>query len=196
MLELSQIRQKTNKLLHEREFAARQVTLEKTALSNIETKLKDLLETQEILQLHAEVTQGRAQKQISSIATQSLKHVYGPSNEFKIEFKRAKGKTEADLKFLKDGQEFDPKEETSGGELDVASLALRLSCIMLSRPKLRRLIVSDEPFRNINGEEYQERASTLIHLLAEKMKVQFLIVSDDEWLKFGNVIAISTIKGK
>ncbi|RJQ24600.1 hypothetical protein C4577_07465 [Candidatus Parcubacteria bacterium] len=196
MLDLSQIRQKTNKLLHEREFAAKQVELEKAALEKIENKLKDLTEVQEILQLHAEAVQNRAQKQISSIATQSLKHVYGPNVEFRIEFKRSKGKTEAELKFIKDGQEFDPKEETGGGELDVASLALRMSCLMLSRPRLRRLIVADEPFRNINGEEYQQRAGNLIQLLAEEMKVQFVVVSDDEWLKVGNVIDMSTLKNK
>lgn len=184
------VRNKVNKLLLEKEFASKQITNEKTALEICKEKIKDALEAQNIFQFNAEAIQTKAHAQISAVVTKSLRIVFGPNHSFKIEFRRARGKTEAELVFLKNGEEFDPKEECGGGLIDVAAFALRLSCLMLSRPRLRRIIISDEPFKFVNGEEYQEKVGNLIQILAEEMKVQFLIVSDDSWLKVGHVVEL------
>lgn len=190
-MDLLQTRKKVDKLLIERGFATKQVILEKELLRTKKEKVKDVLYAQQILQINAELIQTQAHSQIASVVTKCLKTVFGHNSySFKIEFKRARGKTEAKLIFLKNGEEFSPRDEECGGVIDVAALGLRLACLMLNRPRLRRLLILDEPMKNVNGEEYQERVANLIQILAEDHKVQFVLVSDDDWLKVGNVVEL------
>ena len=48
----------------------------------------------------------------------------------------------------------------------------------------------DEPFKGVNGRVYQERTAKLVEALAEELDFQFIIVSDDDWLKIGKVITL------
>lgn len=195
MMDLSSLRRKTNQLLSQREFAAKQLESEKTNLETAEKQLEKKITAQQGLQAIAEAMQTKAQGQIASIVTRCLRTVFNSkSYEFKIKFKRARGKTEAELLFLKDGEEFDPKEESGGGAIDIASFALRISDIMLRQPPLRRILVSDEPFKWVNGEEKRKRLAALIEILAEEMNMQFVIVTDDDWLKIGNVVDLNMIE--
>ncbi len=109
---------------------------------------------------------------------------------FKIIFEKKRNKTEARLVFLKDNKELDPLEESEGGALDIAALALRLACIILSRPRVRKLLVLDEALKNLNGSVYQERCSELIEYLAKEYNLQVVLITDDDWLKIGNVIEL------
>ncbi len=189
MIDLKSLRKKTDKLLADREYALKKVVEEREALEESKEDLKAALEVQGIFQSHAEFIQTQVHSQISSVVTRCLKSVFGPTGpEFKIDFKRARGKTEARLIFTKNGEEFVPTEEDGGGVVDIAALALRLTCLRLSTPTLRRLIVADEPFKWVNGEEFQERVGDLIRNLAHEFKVQFVIVSDDAWLRQGKIV--------
>lgn len=191
MLDLYKIRKQTDQLLSKREFVTKQLSLEKLTLEETKQSLEHKIEAQQNLQSIAEAFQAKVHSKISSGVTRALKTVFGPNSyEFKIEFKRARGKTEAKLKFLKNGEEFDPKEEDAGGAIDVAAFALKVSCLMLTRPRLRRLIVSDEPFKYVNGEVYQERLAEFIQILAKEKNIQFVIVSDDSWLKIGRTVEL------
>jgi hypothetical protein len=51
--------------------------------------------------------------------------------------------------------------------------------------------VADEPFKFVNGEEEQERVATLLETLSQELAIQFIIVTDDSWLKIGKVIELT-----
>ena len=78
---------------------------------------------------------------------------------------------------------------TSGGVLEVASLALRLSSLMLTLPPARKFISLDEPFGALDAEN-KPRVAALLESLAKELDVQFLIVTHDPTFRIGKVIEI------
>lgn len=56
-------------------------------------------------------------------------------------------------------------------------------------PKQRKLIVMDEPFRNVSP-EYRIKVRKMIELLSEELGVQFLIATNMRSLKTGTIIEL------
>lgn len=147
-----------------------------------------LQEAQRILQGIAEGVQQSAHAQIAGIVTRCLRAVFDDDGyEFHVAFERKRGKTEAVMYFTKDGHRLE-LDDDAGGVLDVISFALRLACILLSRPRRRRLLVADEPMKFVNGSKYQSRVAELLESLAKELDFQMVIVTDDDWLKIGKII--------
>ena len=78
---------------------------------------------------------------------------------------------------------------SGGGVVDVAAFALRLSCIVLHKPVLRRIILLDEPFKFVS-EQYRENIKTMLETLAKDFNVQFIMVTHIEELIIGNIIKL------
>lgn len=144
-------------------------------------------EAQDIIQKLAAEVQTTAHQQITTVVTRSLQIVFGKPYQFEIQFHRKRGRTEARLKYRLNGHEIDPVTEDGGGLLDISAFALRLSCLRLITPQRRRVLLLDEPFRNVNGEEYQERTLELIQSLSKSFGVQIIYATGLSWLKAGKV---------
>src|SRR5690606_13070311 len=90
--------------------------------------------------------------------------------------------------------EFNPRsDEVAGGVLDVISFGLRLSSLVLIRPRHRKVMILDEPFKNIRGDVYRSRIRSMIDQLSKKLNVQFILNIDlDTYPEFrlGKVIEI------
>jgi hypothetical protein len=65
-------------------------------------------EAQEIVQTIAKAVQKEAHDKIAGVVTRCLATVFEEPYEFKIKFNRARGRTEADLIFIRNGREVDP----------------------------------------------------------------------------------------
>lgn len=170
------------------------VTEEETNLKQAKLRTQHANEAQRIVQQIAAQVQQLAHSQIAKVVTRCLKTVFQEDAfEFRIKFERRRGKTEAELLFVdRDGYELPSGEGVPGGVIDVAAFALRLACLMLSRPKKRLLLVADEPFKNVNGKVYQDRVGSLLLQLSEELGIQFIIVTDDPWLYIGKVIELGS----
>lgn len=155
---------------------------------------EEAADAQEVAAILQELAQGIQQQvhgRIAGVVTRALQTVFGEdAYEFSIEFEKKRNKTEARLIFLRNGQELDPLAAAGGGCVDVAALALRLACLVMLRPPARRILVMDEPAKNINGSMYQDRVGELLETLAEELDVQLVIVTDDDWLKIGKVVEL------
>lgn len=171
--------------LHKRQSAEEQESLKAS-----EQHLEDVQEAQKLLQGVAQTIQQEVHKNISEIVSRCLAAVFPQPYEFRIDFERKRGKTEARLVFTRDGNEYDPLRGTGGGVVDVAAFALRLACLVLSKPKPRQLLILDEPFKNVHGEGNRERCAKLLEVLSKEMGVQLIIVTGLEWLKIGEVIEL------
>lgn len=163
---------------------------EKKLLAKYRDYVEVTLEAQTILQTVAAAVQTKAHEQITKIVTSSLRTVFGNAYEFKINFTRKRGKTQARMCYFKNGIEIDPVEDDSGGVLDVAAFALRLSCLLLATPRRRKLLILDEPFKHVHGDEYRERAAELLEVLAKDLKVQIIIATGLSWLQIGKVVRL------
>lgn len=130
---------------------------------------------QVIIQQVAQATQQELEYRISELVTLALSSVFPDPYQFKLRFVVRRGKTEADLLFLRDGQEIDPLSASGGGVVDVAAFALRVALWRLSNG-LRAVLVLDESFKWISS-SYLPLAGDMLRSLSEKMGIQIILVT-------------------
>lgn len=150
-----------------------------------------ITEAQELAQAVAQAVQQQAHDQIAEVVSRCLEAVFDEPYQFVIHFERKRGRTEASLAFQRNGAEVDPMTASGGGVVDVAAFALRLSCLVLANPPLRRVLLLDEPFKFLS-EEYRSRIRDLMLTLSREMGVQFIIVTHMEQLVAGTVVEIAS----
>lgn len=148
---------------------------------------------QQIIQDIAKAVQENVHTGIARIVTRCIQAVYqddpaGPY-EFQIKFDRKRGKTEARLVFIRDGEEFQPMDESGGGVIDVAAFALRLACIIMEKPRRRRIMFLDEPFRFVDAEK-RPALVRLLHDLTRELDFQLVQTTHINELKIGQVIEL------
>ena len=163
---------------------------EKTKLVKHHTMFQDTKQAKEIAQVVAHALQQRAHKQLAGVVSLCLHSVFGDEYTFRIDFEMNRGRTEAKLVLIKDGHDIhDPLNNDSGGVADVASFALRLSCLMLTKPHRRKLIVLDEPFKFVS-DEYKPALVELLEKLATDLNFQIVMVTHDQAYQIGKVVNI------
>jgi DNA repair exonuclease SbcCD ATPase subunit len=126
----------------------------------------------------AEETQKKIEYQISNLVSLALSSVFPDPYEFKLRFVMRRNKTEADLLFIKRGNEGKPIDVSGGGALDVASFALRIA--VWSIKPTNNVIIQDEPFHFLSR-NLQAKCSQMIKMINQKKisgkRLQFIIVS-------------------
>lgn len=188
---VTEYRRRLNPLLADARRAGERVREARQELMDAQEDAADAADAAAIIQELAQGVQQQAHARIAGIVTRALQTVFGPdAYEFAIEFEKKRNRTEARLLFLRNGHEIEPLKAAGGGCVDIAALALRVACLVMLRPAPRRIIISDEPMKNVNGSVYQDRVGQLIETLAEELDVQFIIVTDDDWLKIGKVVEL------
>ena len=189
-MNLVDIRKKTNSLLNDLSSARKQYREEKRNLELAKKELTHLKEAQTITQHIAQLVQQQAHERIEGVVSKCLEAVFGNEYGFKIDFQRKRGRTEANLLLLRNGHEIeDVLNSDSGGVIDVAALALRLSSIVLAKPSLERIMLMDEPFRNLDMKN-RENVRVLVEELSRDFKVQFIIVTHEIAFQTGKVIEL------
>ncbi len=184
------VRKKVNSLLSDLRSAKKQYKEEKKELEGAKKELWRTKKAQIITQQVAQMVQQQAHKRIGGVVSKCLEAVFGNAYGFKINFKRKRGKTEARLVFLKDGHEIENVlDSDSGGVVDMAAFALRLSNIILNKPTLRRIMIMDEPFRNLDTQN-REKVRILLEELSKEFKIQLIIVTHEIAFQIGKVIEL------
>ena len=162
----------------------------KKKLAGLEKQAIDYKEALTIAQAVSKELQQQAHSKIGQIVTTCLQDIFGPGYAFRIDFETKRNRTEANLVLIKDGHDIgDPLNDDSGGVADVASFALRLSCLMLTKPHLRRLVVLDEPFKFVSA-EYQPAIVTMLEELSEDLDMQIVMVTHIEALEVGRLVRL------
>lgn len=142
-------------------------------------------------QRHAQETAKAVQQvvhdRVASLVTRCLEAVFDERYEFDIVFEEKRGRTEARLVLRRGGAEVDPMSSVGGGVVDVVAFALRLACLMLHRPRLRRLLVLDEPFKYVGAAD-RPRVRQLLEELSAELEVQFFIITHMDELRLGQVV--------
>lgn len=192
-MNLSKIKRRAAALTIRRTMIVRQLKEEKVSFENNKQTEEDIQEAIRIVQLVAEQIQEKAHNQISAVVCHALSTVFPDKDYgFKINFVKRRSRTEAELVLLNGPNEIiNPLKADSGGVLDVASFALRLSCLVLHRPKLRPFLALDEPFKNISEEGgYRENMSELLLKLSKDFGIQMLNVTHIDEYKIGKVVVL------
>lgn len=149
-----------------------------------------IVEAQEVAQAVAQSVQDRVHQHLATVVSRCLEAVFERPYRFRIIFERKRGRTGARLVFERNGLEVDPMTSSGGGVVDVASFALRIACLMIRRPPLRRILILDEPFKSPSP-HYRERVRMLMEELSEELAVQFIIVTNIDELAAGKIVDLS-----
>jgi hypothetical protein len=175
--------------------AVKSLKVEQADLMASDDELTASEEARDVIQSVAQAMQQEIHGRVSSLVSRCLEAVFDDPYEFKIVFDRKRGRTEATLVFIRRGLTLtDPLREVGGGVIDVASLALRLASILLTRPPSRRLLVLDEPFQRIRGVENRKRIRDLLVSLADDFGFQIVLNIDiDAYPEFalGKLVELS-----
>jgi len=132
-----------------------------------------------IIQLVAQETQKQLEFHINDLVTMALSIVFDDPYELAVRFEERRGKTEADLLFLRGGELIDPMGESGGGAVDVAAFALRVAMWVLQKPRTRNTFILDEPFRFVSR-DIQPKASEMLRRISEQLGIQIIMVSHSE----------------
>jgi DNA repair exonuclease SbcCD ATPase subunit len=181
-MNLQEYHNKLQQLKGQKKQIEKEISSIQDALSEERRNLKNIEGAQIIMQLVAKQTQQELEIHISEIVTLALDTIFDDPYEFKLEFVEKRGKTEADLWLMKDGEKIDPLSSTGGGVVDVCSFALRIALWNLKKPKSRNTMILDEPFKWLS-KDLLPRAAELLKTLSEKLNIQFIIVTHLDELK-------------
>jgi len=139
----------------------------------------DIEEAQLIIQTVSQETQNQITEYISDLVSSALDAVFDIPYEFKLEFVQRRGKTEADLKFIRNGSELDPLDDSGGGVINVAAFALRISLWSLMKSS-RNVIICDEPFNFLHNREAHRRVSELLKSMSEELGLQIIMITGED----------------
>lgn len=191
---MSDLRDKLNNLKARYEYAqSRVVTDKKTYKKALKANI-NARRAQELAQEVAERVQHDAHEFVANIVTDCLATVFGPdAYRLRIDTKKARGKTEAELVLVRDGVETDDAlSSVGGGVVDVVSFALRAAAVILSSPAKRKLLVLDEPFKHLAADK-TEAVAQMLKDIVEELGVQIIMVTHSQELEIGKVIDIKEV---
>ncbi len=152
---------------------------EKDNNKQAEKDLNDLLKARQIVQIVAEKTQEKIEYHISNLVSMALASIWDDPYTFKLRFVQRRNKTECDLIFERNGYEIDDILNVGGGGVaDIASHILQLA--LWSIKKTRNVMIWDEPTKFLHNPIYQQKASELFKTLCKELKLQIIIISDQQ----------------
>ena len=171
---IGSLRTKYEQAIGQRDMLKKQLTDTEIRIETQEAHLENCLKARSIIQTVAETTQRKLESHISNLVTMALAAVFPDPYTFILRFVKRREKTEADLLFVKDGNEGSPMDISGGGPLDVASFALRTATWAIK--PTRNVLILDEAFRFVSR-DLQSKCSEMVKHLSVKLGLQFLIVS-------------------
>src|SRR3990167_6312271 len=177
--ELNAFTEKLHRLQGQRDLLDKQLIKANKNKVYFQQAYEDTLKARAIVQNVASKTQKQIEYHISNLVTMALASVFPDPWEFKLRFVQRRNKTEADLIFIKRGNEVDDILENGGGGVaDVASMALRFA--LWSIKKSRATMILDESTKFLHNISYQEKTSDLLKEVSEKLRIQIIMVSDQK----------------
>ena len=166
-----------------------QCSLLSSQIISSEHKIKDFdhkreiyTKSVELLTFAQQVTKEKLKAGFEQIVTYAFRYVFNGDYKLNLEFNRRGNLQELDFTVSTPTckKAFDPIVSDAGGILDILSLALRISLLELSKPKIEGFIVLDEPFRNINGDFYLQNSLKFIKKISEKTKRQIIFMTNEK----------------
>jgi DNA repair exonuclease SbcCD ATPase subunit len=189
-IQMNDLKKKLQRKLDQYKLAGQRIKSTKEKIEVVRQRLQITTEAQQVLQRVAATVQQETHSRIASVVTKFLQIVFEEeAYDFEVKFEEKRGKTEALLLFKRHGHEIDPSESSGGGPQDIAAFALRLACLSLTVPPIRRVLVLDEPFIGLH-KSLHPRVMAMLKVLSEELDFQFIIITHESGLTGGKIIEI------
>jgi len=175
-MNLTQYKERLSQSQGKRSFIRSELDKTNKDIEAKQKRLHALERAQAFLQKVAQDTQEQLRFHIKDIVQLCIDTVWPGEVEFDMVFEIKRGKTEARLLFLIDGEEVDPIEADGGGLVHLAAFALRIAAWTLGTT--RNTIILDEPLGALQPLELQVQGFKIIKELSDKLGLQFIIVKN------------------
>lgn len=133
----------------------------------------------ELLTIVEKSTKDVIKKGFEEIVTYALQYILNSSEySLQLEFGRRGNLQEVDfhLKTPDCKEPHDPLLSSGGGVLDILSLALRISLIGLTKPKIEGFLALDEPFKHLSS-NYIPIAGNFVKTISRRINRQVIMVT-------------------
>lgn len=158
-----------------------EATLARAKDARAETRLSSRAHA--LLGALAESRREAVRDRVERTVAAALRAVFGPKMRFrlKLEVKRGIMGAAPEIGYVPDaGGEpvWRAPSDVGGGVADVASFALRLSLLCMRRPRLRRVLIADEPFKHVS-DAHLPLVADMLRKVADASGVQLVVVSHE-----------------
>jgi DNA repair exonuclease SbcCD ATPase subunit len=186
---ISQFRTNLERKKGERNHLLQSIKSEEEKIEKLTQSIEFSKKAQLIIQNTAQETQSKFTIQVSDVVTSALSSVFDDPYKFKLTITPKRNKTEADIKYSRDGYELDPMDGSGLGAVAVGALALRVALLTIQRKidprRTQSVLILDEPFIRLKGKDYSgkegktysRKAGQLLKEISEKLNIQIICVS-------------------
>jgi len=142
-----------------------------------------LTEAQQILQNLEGAWRREFEKNLAALVSHGLTAVFGEPLALKVENRVVRDVLATELSLVRgagtDAIETPVLGASGGSVVNVLSLLLRVLLVISARPPLRRILILDEALEYLDEYSMPAAVGTLIRELAERLDLQFIIVSHE-----------------
>jgi DNA repair exonuclease SbcCD ATPase subunit len=182
MLLLNQYRKKLEQKKGQRNQIEKDLKDINLRLEELKIDISNSEEAQLIIQAVAKITQQKLEYRITEPVSLAIASVYENPYKLSVSFDTpARGVTECDIGFEREGNIVSPLDSSGGGVIDVASFALRIAAWSLSHPRSRNIIILDEPMKFVQKNKIS-LAGEMIKEVSDKLGIQVIMVTHEESL--------------
>lgn len=171
---LEQYKRKIQQLQGKKQLLEEQHRAAVVRLKDLTADQVALEESQAFLQDVAKRTQERLKVHVEDTVQLAIDTCFPDKYQFNMNFEIKRGKTEANIVFMKEGEPVEPMDASGGGVVDMAAFALRIAGWTLSNTN--NVIILDEPFKFISN-DLQAMAAEVLKELSKTLSLQFIIVT-------------------
>lgn len=118
---------------------------------------------------------------VESIVAAAVRAVFGGGMDFKLEVSTKRGVVNMEPMVgyrSKSACEWRSVDDVGGGVADVVSFAMRLAVLTRYRPRLRKVLIADEPFKHVSA-EYLPGVAEMLRKLCDSTGFQIIVVSHE-----------------
>lgn len=126
----------------------------------------------------AVATQKELEFNLNDMVGAGLNAVFDQHYEFNTHFEIKRSQPQCNMSFKKGKHLVDPLEFSGLGAADVAAFSLRGASLSMAN-RYRKVLLLDEPFQRLKGEEENKRVIELMNTLSQKMGIQIICVNDE-----------------
>lgn len=126
------------------------------------------------------LTQKQLEFHLSEQVSMAMDAVFDDPYRMKVNFLERRDRTEVEFLFCRRDMEFPAIGNAGGGAIDVACLALRVAYLSMRQDKkVRPLLLLDEPFSQLKGEDANLRALAVLREISKSLGIQIIMISDE-----------------
>lgn len=178
---VSHLKDKIERAKGHRDYLREEYVSLKEKLRILKKKHIQIEEAQTIINEIAKQTQEELEYSLSEIVYLAMSIVFDRPYSLNLQWVPKANKTDCILRLEKDGKLFNPLLATGGGMVNISANSLRYAVHnILSRTQhVRNLLILDEPFPGLKGEEANKRALEMVKKITNELGIQIIMISDE-----------------